>query len=327
MSDALFTLRPARESDRPLIDSYTYAEGMDRLPSLERVTVAVNADDMPVGLIRIALSSQGIAHINPVVTYRAWRGYGVGRALVEAAEAEYGELRLVSRGSSKPFYDALGYEECGWDLIEPGVSDDCDGCELREECRPQPMRKRVERSAPTSCVPTLSPVEGRDIAALMDPRPLVIVGAYDPAEERVGFATVIWAMPVSHDPAMVAFALRERSHTMELIQRTGRFSLSVLPPDAESERIVEACGSSTGHTVDKGALVAHRLREDTPVPDHAYGWELCEVGSIAPTGDHLLVIGYVEQAASAAPRDEKGRLAPRETLLCIQHGCYGALSA
>ncbi len=141
MNDAMFTLRAARESDRALIDAYAYSEGMDHLPSLERVTVAANGQDEPVGFIRIALNSQGVAHINPVVVYREWRGYGVGRALVEDAEAHYGELRLVSRGSSKPFYDALGYEECGWDMIEPGVSDDCDGCELRAECGPCPMRK------------------------------------------------------------------------------------------------------------------------------------------------------------------------------------------
>ncbi len=313
MTADLFTLRPARESDRELIDAYTYAEGMDRLPSLERVTVAVNADDVPVGLIRIALDSCGVAHINPVVVYREWRGYGVGRALVEAAEAAYGELRLVSRGSSKPFYDALGYTNCDWSMIEPGVSEDCDGCPLYDECDPQPMRK-------------LPRVEGRDVAAIMDPRPLVIVGAYDPETDHAGFATIIWATPVSHSPAMVAFALRPKSHTMGIIQHTGRFSLSVLPPDAESERIVEACGGASGHDVDKSALVSHSVHDDAPLLDHAYGWEICEVDSITETGDHLLVVGRVLQAASTALRDEKGRLAPHDTLLCVQHGAYGSLN-
>lgn len=311
-ASALFTLRPAREGDRALIDSYTWAEGMDRLPSLERVTVAANADDQPVGFIRIALDSHRIAHINPVVVYREWRGFGVGRALVEAAEAEYGELRLVSRGSSRPFYLALGYQDCDWDLIEPGVSEDCDGCPLREECEPQPMRK-------------LPRIEGRDVAAIMDPRPLVLVGAWDPEEKRVGFATIIWATPVSHAPAMTAFALRAKSHTMGLIQRTGRFSLSVLPPGEESERLVEACGNVSGHAFDKGELVPHAIHEGAPLPDHAFSWEICDVDSITETGDHLLVVGRVLEAASAAPRDAKGRLAPRGTLLCIQHGDYASL--
>lgn len=169
-------------------------------------------------------------------------------------------------------------------------------------------------------------VEGRDIAAVMDPRPLVIVGAYDSTAERVGFATIIWAMPVSHDPAMVALALRAASHTMSIIQRTRRFSLTVLPPDAESERIVEVCGTN-GHTTDKGALVKHVLHNGAPIPTHAYGWEICAVESIAETGDHLLVVGQVLEAASAAGRDAKGRLAPCETLLCVQHGDYAALES
>ena len=139
----LFSLRPAVEADRPYLNSYTYAEGMDYLPSLDGVTVAANADDEPVGFIRIVLDSQGVAHVNPVVTHGLWRGYGVGKALMEQAQQEHGELRLVSRGSSKPFYDVLGFECCGWDLIEKGVSEDCDGCEMRDECQPQPMRKVV----------------------------------------------------------------------------------------------------------------------------------------------------------------------------------------
>lgn len=169
---------------------------------------------------------------------------------------------------------------------------------------------------------SLPRVEGRDVAALMDPRPLVIVGAYNPGTERVGLATIIWATPISHDPAMVAFALRSMSNTMSIIQETGRFSLTVLPPDAESERIVEVCG---GKSADKGSLVEYVIHDGVPVPSHAYGWEVCEVESITETGDHLLVIGRVREAASAAERDAKDRLAPRATLLCVQHGDYSAL--
>ena len=53
----LFTLRPALEKDRELIDWYMYNEGMDRIPSLENVTVAANADDDCVGLCRILVGA------------------------------------------------------------------------------------------------------------------------------------------------------------------------------------------------------------------------------------------------------------------------------
>ena len=140
--EELFTLRPAVEKDRLLIDQYTYAEGMDFLPSLESVTVAANADGDCVGFLRLAFSDEGIAHVNPVVTYSAWRGYGVGRALVEDALARCGELRLVARGSSIGFYRELGFSEIGWEDIAPGVTEDCEHCDMREECGPLPMAAR-----------------------------------------------------------------------------------------------------------------------------------------------------------------------------------------
>lgn len=137
----LFSLRPAAEADRAYLDAYCWNEGMDNLPSLEGVTVAASADGEPVGFIRIALGADGTAHVNPVVVHASWRGYGVGRALMEAAEAAHGELRLVARGASVPFYRALGYEDCPWELIDTSVTENCEGCELVPECGPRPMRK------------------------------------------------------------------------------------------------------------------------------------------------------------------------------------------
>lgn len=139
----LFTLRSAKDTDKALLDTYTYAEGMDNIPNIEGVTVAVNSEDTPVGFIRIVTDSENVAHIYPIVTYSLWRGYGVGKALIANALQKYGELRLVSRGSSRGFYEALGFEECDWSLIEKGVSEDCPNCSWRDECDPCPMRKKI----------------------------------------------------------------------------------------------------------------------------------------------------------------------------------------
>ena len=145
MTDELFTIRDARADDKPVLDAYANAEGMDAIPDIEGVRVAVNGDDEVVGFIRIALDEEdGTAFVNPVITHETWRGYGVGRALMEEALARHGELRLVSRGGSLPFYEALGYERIGWDLIKMALVDDCDHCELRDECGPVPMRKRLD---------------------------------------------------------------------------------------------------------------------------------------------------------------------------------------
>lgn len=144
MADELFTLREARDDDMGLINMYAYREGMPDIPGTEGVTVAVNADDQVIGFIRIKVgNTNNIAHINPVVVYAPWRRYGVGRALVEAALEREGELRLVSRGGSLAFYQALGFAEVPWGDIDPDIASECNGCELIDECKPTPVAKRI----------------------------------------------------------------------------------------------------------------------------------------------------------------------------------------
>ena len=193
-------------------------------------------------------------------------------------------------------------------------------------------------------------IRGRDVAALHDPRPLVIVGARG-VDGAVGFATVIWVTPLSHTPPLVAFALREASHTMGLVRQAGAFSLATLPADADAARLAELCGSQTGHRFAKGDAVDYVLVEVegardaeprpaegagapaadatrlVPVPAAALSWEACAVRSVQEAGDHLLVIGEVTRAATRGSRDERGRLAPVETLLCIHHGAYAPVAA
>lgn len=125
----------------PLIDAYARAEGMDSIPGPDRVRVAVNDEDVVVAFCRLQDDVGGIAYVNPIVTYAPWRGYGVGRALIEDARSVAGELRLISRGTSEGFYRKLGFVEMTWDMTDQAAaSEDCDGCPYRDECGPVPMR-------------------------------------------------------------------------------------------------------------------------------------------------------------------------------------------
>ena len=137
----LFTIRDAREGDMALIDAYALAEGMDHIPGPDRVRVAVNDDDAVVGFCRLQDDANGIAYVNPIVTNAAWRGYGVGRALIADAREIAGELRLIARGTSVGFYRRLGFEDMPWEMTDQAAaSEDCDGCPYRVECGPVPMR-------------------------------------------------------------------------------------------------------------------------------------------------------------------------------------------
>ena len=137
----LFTIRDAREADMDLVNSYAHAAGMDRMPGIERIRVAVNEDDVVVGFCRLQDDVNGIAYVNPIVTYSAWRGYGVGRALIEDAREIAGELRLISRGTSEGFYRKLGFVEMPWSEVDlEAASEDCENCPYRDACGPVPMK-------------------------------------------------------------------------------------------------------------------------------------------------------------------------------------------
>ena len=138
---SLFTIRDAREGDLPLLNAYAFSVGMDAMPGIERIRVAVNTQDEPVGFCRLQDDAEGIAYVNPIVVYEPWRMHGVGRALIEDAHDAAGELRLIARGESAGFYRVLGFEDMPWEIADlAAASEDCDNCPYREECNPVPMR-------------------------------------------------------------------------------------------------------------------------------------------------------------------------------------------
>lgn len=134
-----FTLRDPKDSDIPYLHAFNASEGMDFLDSLEGVIVAADADDDPIGYVRVMIGADEQAYINPIVVNPLWRKQGVGRALMERAMSENESLRLVSRGPAIPFYRSLDFVECPWDLIDPNCAEDCANCTMREECGPLPM--------------------------------------------------------------------------------------------------------------------------------------------------------------------------------------------
>ncbi len=182
------------------------------------------------------------------------------------------------------------------------------------------------------------PATRRDVSAILNPRPLALVGACGPDDETC-FATVAWIMPVSHNPAMVAFALRAKSRTMELLRTSGAFSICTLPANAAGISSAEICGNRSGHRENKAELISHFMvnaaaEQDArtsvpspapvPIAELAPSWMTCAVERIEETGDHLLVVGNVLTARTRCSRDDRGRLAPADTLLCVQHDTFAS---
>lgn len=141
-----FTLREPRRSDLPHIRLLLSQEHMPVPAAYLDGTVAVNEDDVVVGYIRIlkvtADEGEG-SYIAPVVVFDTWRGYGVGKALVEYELNRNKELKLVACKPSREFYRHLDFEEIGWDHIASEVENDCTVCPEKDRCGPVPFRKKT----------------------------------------------------------------------------------------------------------------------------------------------------------------------------------------
>lgn len=140
--EQLVHLRPTKEADLPYLAMMAQGQEVGIPPNyLEGGITAANHDDIPVGYIHIEKTDLG-PHVAPVVVFENWRGHGVGRLLMKQAQRKYGNLKLVSNGSSNGFYEKLGFEPVEWDQIEPEFQRDCLNCEFYEKCNPKPYELR-----------------------------------------------------------------------------------------------------------------------------------------------------------------------------------------
>lgn len=105
--------------------------------------VAVNEEDEVVGFIRVlkvvdTKKPEGNgSYVYPIIVYKSWQGYGVGRKLIAYAHQRFGELRLVACKASREFYPKCGFEPLDWDEVAPQIANDCTQCGDLLSCNPQ----------------------------------------------------------------------------------------------------------------------------------------------------------------------------------------------
>ncbi len=134
----LFRIRPALKKDMPYL--LMMVQNEDVMIPADFITggmCAVNREDVPVGYIRVEETGKG-PHVAPIAVFENWRMHGVGKALIKKALDKYGELKLVSNGTSNGFYERIGFVEIDWESIDPSFLRDCLECEFYETCNPKP---------------------------------------------------------------------------------------------------------------------------------------------------------------------------------------------
>lgn len=106
--------------------------------------------------------------------------------------------------------------------------------------------------------------------------------------------TVGWMTQVSFEPPMVALAVDRVHYSEEFLRSTRSFVLNILPESGKRLATHFAREAFAGQ--DKLEAVASRpAGSGAAVLEDALAYLDCEVVSMHPAGDHVLVIGRVEE--------------------------------
>ena len=110
--------------------------------------------------------------------------------------------------------------------------------------------------------------------------------------ERSNAMTVSFFGEVSHHPTTLWVSVALASYTLEMLERTDRFTLAVLTRDQRA--VAEACAAASGRERDKCAGLPLRT---TPAGhlylDGAHTNLACRVRRRIPVGDHVLCVADI----------------------------------
>jgi len=144
-------------------------------------------------------------------------------------------------------------------------------------------------------------IQGREIAALLNPRPVVLVTCCD-AACTPNVLTVAWHTPLSHDPPLVGISIDTRRYSHGLIQKRGEFVLNIVSQTFQPA--IELCGNHSGRDLDKIVAAGLTLQPANhihpPLIAGALAHLECVVENHIRTGDHTFFIGRVLYAEAQA---------------------------
>jgi 3-hydroxy-9,10-secoandrosta-1,3,5(10)-triene-9,17-dione monooxygenase reductase component len=117
---------------------------------------------------------------------------------------------------------------------------------------------------------------------------------------------------VSLDPALILFCPALSSTTWPQIRESGRFCVNVFAAHHD-----EASRRFAARNIDRFAGVAWHERPAGPALDDAVAWIECTIDSEHAAGDHLIVVGAVDQLEARGDESQP---------LVFFRGRYGSFS-
>jgi flavin reductase (DIM6/NTAB) family NADH-FMN oxidoreductase RutF len=169
---------------------------------------------------------------------------------------------------------------------------------------------------------------GRDISALLNPRPVVLVTCCD-KNDVPNVLSVAWHTPLSHEPPLLGVSIDKRRYSHQLITANGEFAINVMSCDFQPA--IEFCGNNSGAEIDKldsvhlNLVPAYHIRP--PLIADALAHLECSVRQQIDAGDHSLFIAHVLYAeARANSYSDCWDVSNGNVLLCLQRDKFGTWS-
>lgn len=129
------------------------------------------------------------------------------------------------------------------------------------------------------------------------PRLLCVVGVRDEARESANFAPVAWSSPLSSDPPLFGVCLSPKTHSHQLLLRSGAFTVNFLRQ--EDVALARALGEVSGREVDKVSHLDVAVEESETIPApwlaRAYAAAECSLVERHHLGDQTLCVGEVQR--------------------------------
>lgn len=123
------------------------------------------------------------------------------------------------------------------------------------------------------------------------------IGVYDAERGRAAGCIVNTVTQVTSQPARISVAVNYDNYTCALMNRSGRFAVSILAEDADPA-VITNLGFRSGRDTDKFTGFAMRVTDGglPIVAEGCAGYLICEVRSTLDAGSHCLILADVVEA-------------------------------
>lgn len=136
---------------------------------------------------------------------------------------------------------------------------------------------------------------------ILAPRATVLVSTVD-AQGNSNAAPFSFVMPVSTKPPVIAIAMVATRHTLANIRETGDFVVNLAGEKLLTQLMVCARPLPRGTSEIKEAGLHEEKAKAVSSPriKECFAWFECKLREIVEAGDHLIVLGDIVTAESAA---------------------------